>query len=66
MKNGIYKGSEAIYFVKDNKVIMKLKGMLYKTSFKFLGNRLDGKYKEPLEPGMMKNFENVYSQIKTW
>ena len=45
---------------------MKLKGMLYKTSFKFLGNRLDGKYKEPLETGMMKNFENVYSQIKTW
>ena len=66
MKNGIYKGSEAIYFVKDNKVIMKLKGMLYKTSFKFLGHRLDGKYKEPLETGMMKNFENVYSQIKTW
>ncbi len=66
MKNGIYKGTEALYFVKDNKVIMKLKGMLYKTSLKFLGNRLEGKYKEPLGSGMFENFENVYSQIKTW
>ena len=45
---------------------MKLKGKFYKTSLKFLGDRLQGKYQEPLELGMIKNFENVYSQIKTW
>ncbi len=66
MKDGIYKGSEAVYFVKENKVIMKLKGQFYKTSFKFLGNRLEGKYKMPLGSGMSENFEEVYSQIKTW
>lgn len=66
MKNGIYKESEAVYFIKDNQVIMKLKGKFYKTSLKFLGDRLQGKYQEPLELGMIKNFENVYSQIKTW
>ncbi len=36
MKDGIYKSDNAIYFVLDNKILMRLMGEMYKTTKSFM------------------------------
>lgn len=62
MKDGIYKSDDAIYFVKNGKIIMKLMGTLYKTTENFM----QGTYKQPLPEQMSNEFEKVYESLKSW
>tara|TARA_R100000951_G_scaffold54838_1_gene46073 strand:+ start:317 stop:505 length:189 start_codon:yes stop_codon:yes gene_type:complete len=62
MKNGIYKSELATYYIKDNKILMNLKGNFYKTSESFM----QGKYKEPLTENQLKKFDEAYKQVKQW
>ena len=62
MKDGIYRGDNTTYFVLNEKVLMKILGSMYKTTkhFNF------GEYQEPLKPGMIEQFDEVYSECKNW
>ena len=62
MKDGIYKSNDAIYFVLNEKILMRILGSMYKTTkhFNF------GEYQEPLKPGMIKQFNEVYNKVKQW
>ena len=65
MKNGIYytkANGGTTYFVLNEKVLMKLMGSMYKTTkhFNF------GDWKQELEPGMIKDFNEVYNEAKQW
>ena len=62
MKDGIYKSNDAIYFVLNEKILMKILGNVYKTTkhFNF------GEYVEPLKPGMIEQFDEVYNECKNW
>ncbi len=62
MKNGIYKSDNAIYFVLDNKVLMRTMGEMYKTTKNFM----QGDWKEDLKPGMIEQFDEVYNKCKNW
>ena len=62
MKDGIYKSDNAIYFVLDNKVLMRLMGEMYKTTKGFM----QGDWKEDLQPGMVEQFDEVYNEVKQW
>ena len=62
MKDGIYKSNDAIYFVLNEKVLMKILGSMYKTTkhFNF------GDWQEDLDPGMIEQFDEVYNEAKQW
>ena len=62
MKNGIYKSNDAVYFVLNEKILMKILGSMYKTTkhFNF------GEYQEPLKSGMIEQFDEVYNNVKQW
>ena len=62
MKDGIYKSNDAIYFVLNEKILMKMLGSMYKTTkhFNF------GEYQEPLKSGMIEQFDEVYNNVKQW
>ena len=62
MKDGIYKSDNAIYFVLDNKVLMRIMGEMYKTTKGFM----QGDWKEDLQPGMVEQFDEVYNEVKQW
>jgi len=62
MQNGIYKSENATYFIKDKKILMKLKGDFYKTNENFM----QGRFQAPLSEGMDRNFDKAYSQAKNW
>tara|TARA_R100001082_G_scaffold110125_1_gene89060 strand:+ start:851 stop:1039 length:189 start_codon:yes stop_codon:yes gene_type:complete len=62
MKDGIYKSDNAIYFVLDNKILMRLMGEMYKTTKSFI----QGDWKENLQPGMVEQFDEVYDKAKQW
>ena len=62
MRDGIYKSDNAIYFVLDNKILMKLMGEMYKTTKSFM----QGDWKEDLQSGMIEQFDEVYNEVKQW
>ena len=62
MKDGIYKSALATYYIKDNKILMKMKGKFYKTN----ENYMQGSFQAPLSEGMERNFNKAYEQVKYW
>lgn len=62
MENGIYKSENATYYVKENKILMQIKGNFYKTNKNFM----QGRFKDKLTEGMAKNFEKAYSKATNW
>ena len=62
MKDGIYKSNDAIYFVLNEKVLMKILGSMYKTTKHFMF----GDYKTSLQPQMIEHFDEVYNECKNW
>ena len=62
MKDGIYKSDNAVYFVLDNKILMRLMGEMYKTTKSFM----QGDWKKDLQPGMVEQFDEVYNEAKQW
>ena len=62
MKDGIYKSNDAVYFVLNEKILMKMLGNMYKTTkhFNF------GDWKEDLNPEMVEQFDEVYNKVKQW
>ena len=61
-KDGIYKGDLATYVIKDDKIIMIMRGRYYTTSSNFM----QGAYKEPLTEEMSNQFVNVYENTDSW
>ncbi len=65
MKNGIYYSKEnggTTWFVLDGKILMRMMGETYKTTKHFVF----GDYKTPLQPQMIKHFDEVYNECKDW
>ena len=62
MKDGIYKSDNAVYFVLDNKILMRLMGEMYTTTKGFM----QGDWKEDLRPEMVEKFDEVYNKCKNW
>ena len=65
MKDGIYytkANGGTTYFVLNEKVLMKLMGSVYKTTKHFVF----ADWKQELEPGMIKDFNEVYNEAKQW
>tara|TARA_R100001463_G_scaffold23149_2_gene55458 strand:+ start:913 stop:1101 length:189 start_codon:yes stop_codon:yes gene_type:complete len=62
MKDGIYKSALATYYIKDNKILMLMKGQFYKTSESFM----QGTYQEPLTEQQIGQFDEAYEQVKYW
>ena len=62
MKDGIYKSNDAIYFVLNEKILMKILGSMYKTTkhFNF------GDWQVDLKPEMIEQFDEVYNEVKQW
>ena len=65
MKDGIYYSKAnggTTWFVLDEKIIMRIMGETYKTTKHFVF----GAYKTPLQPQMIKHFDEVYNEVKQW
>jgi len=65
MKDGIYYSKEnggTTWFVLDGKILMRMMGETYKTTKHFVF----GEYKTPLQPQMIKYFDEVYNEVKQW
>ena len=65
MKDGIYYSKEnggTTWFVLDGKILMRMMGETYKTTKHFVF----GEYKTPLQPQMIKHFDEVYNEVKQW
>ena len=63
MKDGIYYSKAnggTTWFVLDEKILMRMMGETYKTTKHFVF----GEYKTPLQPQMIKHFDEVYSNVK--
>ena len=65
MKDGIYYSKAnggTTWFVLDGKILMRMMGETYKTTKHFVF----GDYKTPLQPQMVKYFDEVYNECKDW
>ena len=62
MENGIYKSPDAIYYVKDGKIMMQLRGQLFKTNENFM---FGTKVKEMTEQ-QLSQFDDAYEKVKQW
>jgi hypothetical protein len=63
MEDGVYKSENALYFVKDEKVIMKLMGSFYKTTTNFM---VGAKRIDDLKPEMKEAFDSTFEKLKNW
>jgi len=61
-QNGIYKSDNAIYYIKDSRIIMRVMGMLYKTNTNFM----QGKYQMDLPLELDVAFNETYSKLDNW
>ena len=62
-KDGIYEGDYGItYFVKDNKILLTHLGQTYRSTKHFVF----GNWKQELRPGMVDQFDEIYSEVKQW
>ena len=62
MKDGFYKSELAAYYIKDNKIMMHMKGQFYKTSESFM----QGTYIKSLTETQINQFDDAYEQCKQW
>ena len=65
MKDGIYYSKAnggTTWFVLNEKILMRIMGETYKTTKHFVF----GEYKTPLQPQMIKHFDEVYNECKNW
>ena len=65
MKDGIYFSNEnggVTYFVLNEKILMRLMGNTYRITKHFMF----GDYQTPLQPQMIKHFDEVYNECETW
>ena len=65
MKDGLYFSNEnggTTYFVLNEKILMRLMGNTYRITKHFMF----GTYKTPLQPQMIKHFDEVYNECETW
>ena len=65
MKDGIYFSNEnggITYFVLNEKILMRLMGQTYRITKHFMF----GNYQTPLQPQMIKHFDEVYNECETW
>jgi len=62
LKDGIYKSENAIYFIFNDKIMMKIGGSVYKTNSNFM----QGKWVDDLSSSMISQFDEVYDQLKSW
>ena len=62
LKNGIYKSENAIYFIYNDKIMMRVNGGMYKTNENFM----QGKWVDDLKPEMIEQFKEVYNKLKSW
>ena len=62
MKDGIYRSDNAVYYVLDKKILMRLMGETYKTTKSFM----QGEYVTELNQGMISEFNEVYNKVKNW
>lgn len=63
LKNGIYKNEHASYFIKDEKIIMNLKGSYYKTTVQFM---LGAQFIKDLSKGIEETFDKAYESAPQW
>lgn len=61
-KNGVYRGSDFSYLIKDGKILLNVKGTWYKTNSNFMM----GSYVEPLPESVIKEFDRVYENVSNW
>ncbi len=62
LKNGIYKSENAIYFIYNDKIMMRINGGMYKTNENFM----QGKWVDDLKSEMIDQFNEVYNKLKSW
>ena len=63
MKDGIYKSDSVYYFVKDDKILMNIRGSSFRTSENFM---IGASYLKPLTPEMEKEFNECYINADNW
>ena len=63
MKDGVYEGDNARYFVQNGKVLMNLKGIGW---FKTTKHFNFGKWVSELNSAMSANFDTAYLTAKEW
>lgn len=63
VKNGVYKSPDAVYFVKEEKVIMILKGSYFKTTKNFMAG---ADFEKDLPQEIFDDFERVYKLTPPW
>ena len=62
MENGVYRSDNALYYVLDKKILMKIMGEWYKTTENFM----QGDYIDDLPSGIKDEFSRVYGEVKQW
>ena len=65
MKDGIYYSKAnggTTWFVLNDKVLMKIMGIIYKTTKHFVF----GDWVQPLQPGMYEEFDEMFNKVKQW
>jgi hypothetical protein len=63
LRDGKYIASQAVYYVKDGKILMNIKGCFYKTTGNFMFGTV---FSHPLTPGQSKSFDAAYAAAKNW
>jgi hypothetical protein len=61
-KDGVYKSETAVYFIKGDRIIMRLNGGCYKTNPNFM----QGKYHGELPPEISDQFDGVFEKCPYW
>jgi len=62
--DGIYKNDSGIlYFVKDGKILMSIRGKVFKTS---LNHFIGAKHLQPLTGEMINRFDRIYEKAPEW
>lgn len=62
LKDGVYKSENATYFIKGDKIVMRLMGSYYKTTDNFLGG---AKWVQPFDI-TQEQFNEEYEKLKFW
>ena len=62
-KDGIYEGDYGItYFVKDNRILLTHLGQTYRSTKHFVF----GNWRQNLPTNLVKQFDEVYNNVKQW
>lgn len=63
IKDGIYRNDAGVFFVKDNLIIARIRGVCYKMSSRFW---YGAKYETELTDKMRETFETAYQSAPNW